>query len=215
MLSKPKLTLIILFSRPIFSICLWDTAEKHSLSLSPPLTWDLTSCLPISLYFLTPPTTVHPFGPFHPFSPLPLPISSHILSSPLSPSSPRYHLVSTFPYSLPANKGEKKLLLISGWPLPLGHILRGSTWLLTWPSAIKTRTHRPGKTRGKANVYWCFPWCVCDSSLTADRQVHELPHKLCGGSPVPRLDWGEGYLQWRWITPSLFAPRVARLQEPH
>lgn len=61
---------------------------------------------PLSLYFLTPPPP--PSQPFHPSSPLPLPIPSHILSSPPSPYSPPYHLVSTFPYSLLANKGGKR-----------------------------------------------------------------------------------------------------------
>lgn len=140
------------FSLSSISLFLSDMTEKHSLSLSPPLTWDLTSCLPsFSTSWLPLPP---PAQPFHPSSPLPLPIPSHILSSPPSPSLPPYHLVSTFPYSLPANKGGKKLLLISGWPLPLGHILRGSTWLLTWPSAIKTcafSAYRPGN-RGERPV---------------------------------------------------------------
>lgn len=58
---------------------------------------------PLALCFLSPPP-LYPLGPFT----LPLPChhpSLHTFSPP-GPSLPPYHLVSTFPYSLPANKGR-------------------------------------------------------------------------------------------------------------
>lgn len=152
------------------------------------------------------PPPLYPLGPFT----LPLPChhpSLHTFSPPC-PSLPPYHLVSTFPYSLPANKGRGgegvKLLLISGWPLPLGHILRGSTWLLTWPSAIKTCVF---SARGPGNrcvlmLGWMCVWQRSDRRQTGS-QTTAQPLRRFIRHPTGRCS--VAHLQRRWA-PFIHAP---------
>lgn len=134
-------------------LCVSISVRKrtYSYSLSPPLTWDLTSCLPSRSTSWVPPP-LYPLGPFT----LPLPChhpSLHTFSPPC-PSLPPYHLVSTFPYSLPANKGRRgggvKLLLISGWPLPpRPHFKR---LYLTPDMAVSNQNMRVQRTRAWKSV---------------------------------------------------------------
>lgn len=134
-------------------------------------------------------------------SPFLSPATAHPFTRSLLPGLP---LLATLPHSahislLPPcqQRGKKKLLLISGWPLPLGHILRGSTWLLTWPSAIKTcafTAYRLGKSQGGGDrcvlmLGWMCVWQRFDrrqtGSLTTAQPSAVVP-------PSPRPDSGTG-----------------------
>lgn len=137
---------------------------------------------PLSLYFLSPPP-LYPLGPFT----LPLPChhpSLHTFSPP-SPSLPPSEHISLLP-PCQQRMGGVKLLLISGWPLPLGHILRGSTWLLTWPSAIKTCVFSARKAwnRGRGQCVlmlgWMCVWQQSDRRQTGSLttvEVHPSPER--------------------------------------
>lgn len=89
--------------------------QKPRLSLAPSLTWDLTFCLLSPSTSWPPPPSLPTRSTSSAPSPFLSPAIAHLFTRsvpppppPPSPSSPPYHLVSTFPYSFPANKRGKK-----------------------------------------------------------------------------------------------------------